>query len=94
MRNFHPPPSGQVTVEVKFFLKLQSLLAGVSSAGPLGYSSIVTGIDWERGRQEAIHRQASRCYMQVFTVQRHSFMIETYKTNIWLLLENLNISFL
>lgn len=45
MRNFHTPAPGQITVEVEFFLELESLLAGIGSAGPLGHSSIVTGID-------------------------------------------------
>ncbi|TNN88129.1 hypothetical protein EYF80_001710 [Liparis tanakae] len=31
---------------MELFLQLQSLLAGVGSAGPLGHSSSVIGIDW------------------------------------------------
>lgn len=30
----YPPPSGQVSIEVKLFLQLQSLVAGVRSSGP------------------------------------------------------------
>lgn len=45
VRDLHPPAPGQVPVKVEFLLQLQSLLAGVGSAGPLGHSSIVTGSD-------------------------------------------------
>lgn len=47
VRDLHPPAPGQVPVEVEFLLQLQSLLAGVGSAGPLGHSSIVTSGDWK-----------------------------------------------
>lgn len=52
VRDLHPPAPRQVAVEVEFLLQLQSLLAGIGSAGPLGHSSGVTGIDWGGGRRE------------------------------------------
>lgn len=37
MRYFNPPPAGQVSVEVKFLLQLQGLIAGVSSPSPFPF---------------------------------------------------------
>lgn len=65
VRNLHPSAPCQIAVEVELFLQLQSLLAGVGSAGPLGHSSIVTGIDW-RGKPYTGKQAGVTCRLIAF----------------------------
>lgn len=45
VRDLDASPPGQVAVEVELLLQLQDLLSGVGSARPLGFPSVVIGID-------------------------------------------------